>query len=93
MYVGNGGPNLVSSFHAIGQIFTKVYMEAGTKINEDVQTTLIPSGGASIVEMKMHVPEVINLVDHSIFRAFNKGAIAQIKVTGEENPSIFHKMK
>jgi nitrite reductase (NO-forming) len=93
LYVGNGGPNLVSSFHAIGQIFTKVYMEAGTKINEDVQTTLIPSGGASIVEMKMHVPEVINLVDHSIFRAFNKGAIAQIKVTGKEDPSIFHKVK
>ncbi|MEO6814363.1 MAG: copper-containing nitrite reductase [Ginsengibacter sp.] len=93
LYVGNGGPNLVSSFHAIGQIFTKVYMEGGTEINTDVQTTLIPSGGASIVEMKMHVPEVINLVDHSIFRAFNKGAIAQIKVTGDENPSIFHKMK
>lgn len=93
LYVGNGGPNLVSSFHAIGQIFTKVYMEGGTDINRDVQTTLIPSGGASIVEMKMHVPEVINLVDHSIFRAFNKGAIAQIKVTGKEDPSIFNKIK
>jgi nitrite reductase (NO-forming) len=54
---------------------------------------LIPSGGATIVEMKMQVPEVINLVDHSIFRAFNKGAIAQIKVTGPENPSIFQKLK
>ena len=68
-------------------------MEGGTKVNHDVQTTLIPSGGAAIVEMKMHVPEVINLVDHSIFRAFNKGAIAQIKVTGPENPSIYQKLK
>jgi nitrite reductase (NO-forming) len=93
LYVGNGGPNLVSSFHAIGQIFTKVYMEGGTQTNDDVQTTLIPSGGATIVEMKMQVPEVINLVDHSIFRAFNKGAIAQIKVTGPENPSIYQKLK
>jgi nitrite reductase (NO-forming) len=93
LYVGNGGPNLISSFHPIGQIFTKVYMEGGTQTNEDVQTTLIPSGGAAIVEMKMQVPEVINLVDHSIFRAFNKGAIAQIKVTGPENPSIYHKLK
>lgn len=91
LFVGNGGPNLVSSFHAIGQIFTKVYMEAGSEVNRNVQTTLIPAGGATIVEMKMHVPEVINLVDHSIFRAFNKGAIAQIKVTGAENPSVFHK--
>jgi nitrite reductase (NO-forming) len=93
LFVGNGGPNMVSSFHPIGQIFTKVYMEGGTEINRDVQTTLIPSGGAAIVEMKMHVPEVINLVDHSIFRAFNKGAIAQIKVTGDENHSIFQKIR
>ena len=93
LFVGNGGPNLVSSFHPIGQIFTKVYMEGGTEINTDVQTTLIPSGGATIVEMKMQVPEVINLVDHSIFRAFNKGAIAQIKVTGNENPSVYQKIK
>ncbi len=93
LYVGNGGPNLVSSFHAIGQIFTKVYMEGGTQTNDDVQTTLIPSGGATIVEMKMQVPEVINLVDHSIFRAFNKGAIAQIKVAGPENPSLYQKLK
>ncbi|MBS1738596.1 MAG: nitrite reductase, copper-containing [Bacteroidetes bacterium] len=91
LFVGNGGPNLISSFHPIGQIFTKVYIEGGSEVNRDVQTTLIPAGGASIVEMKMQVPEVINLVDHSIFRAFNKGAIAQIKVTGSENPSVFHK--
>ncbi|MEO9144562.1 MAG: copper-containing nitrite reductase [Ginsengibacter sp.] len=93
LFVGNGGPNLVSSFHPIGQLFTKVYMEGGHEINTDVQTTLIPAGGATIVEMKMQVPEVINLVDHSIFRAFNKGAIAQIKVTGAENPSIYQKIK
>lgn len=93
LFVGNGGPNLVSSFHPIGQIWSKVYTEGGSKINKDVQTTLIPAGGATIVEMKMQVPEVINLVDHSIFRAFNKGAIAQIKVTGAENPSIYKKLK
>jgi nitrite reductase (NO-forming) len=68
-------------------------MEGGTQTNDDVQTTLIPSGGATIVEMKMQVPEVINLVDHSIFRAFNKGAIAQIKVTGAENNSVYQKLK
>jgi len=94
LFVGNGGPNLVSSFHPIGQIFTKVYVDGSTDlINHNVQTTLIPSGGAAIVEMKMQVPEVINLVDHSIFRAFNKGAIAQIKVTGPENPSLYQKLK
>lgn len=93
LYVGNGGPNLVSSFHAIGEIFNKVSIEGGTQINRNVQTTLIPAGGSTMVEMKMEVPGVLNLVDHSIFRAFNKGAIAQIKVSGDENPSVFQKLK
>lgn len=93
LFVGNGGPNLISSFHPIGQVFTNVYQEAGTLVNHHVQTTTIPAGGAVITEMKLDVPETINLVDHSIFRAFNKGAIAQIKVTGDQNPSIFSPLK
>lgn len=93
LYAGNGGPNLVSSFHVIGEIFNKVYMEGGSEINHNVQTTLIPSGGAAIVEMKMEVPGVYNIVDHSIFRAFHKGAIAQIKVTGDKDTAVFNKLK
>ncbi len=93
LYVGNGGPNLISSFHVIGEIFNKVYIESGSAINKNVQTTLIPAGGSTMIEMKMEVPGVYNLVDHAIFRAFNKGALAQIKVSGDENPAIFQKLK
>lgn len=93
LFVGNGGPNLVSSFHVIGEIFDKVYMEGGTKINENVQTTLIPAGGAAMVEFKLDEPGEYILVDHSIFRAFNKGAIGKLKVTGEKNPKVFNKVK
>lgn len=93
LYVGNGGPNLISSFHVIGEIFDKVHIEGGSAINKHVQTTLIPAGGATIIDMKTEVPGTYLLVDHSIFRAFNKGAIGQLKVTGKENPSIFHPIK
>src|SRR5690606_24418002 len=31
----------------------------------------------------------ISLVDHSVFRAFNKGALAEIQVIGDENTSVF----
>ncbi len=93
LYAGNGGPNLVSSFHVIGEIFDKVYVEGGDQVNTNVQTTLIPSGGSSIVEMKLQIPGVLNIVDHSIFRTFHKGALAQIKVTGNEDPAIFSKIK
>ena len=79
MYVGNGGPNLVSSFHVIGEIFDKVWYEGGTKFQENVQTTLIPAGGAAMMEFHMEVPGSYVLVDHSIFRAFNKGALAILK--------------
>ena len=90
-YVGNGGPNLTSSFHVIGEIFDKVYIEGGSKINEDVQTTLIPPGGAAIVEFKATVPGEYVIVDHAIFRAFNKGELRKIKVTGPENPAVYKK--
>ena len=91
MYVGNGGPNLVSSFHVIGEIFDKVYVEGGKLINENVQSTLIPAGGAAIIEFKADIPGSYTLVDHSIFRAFNKGALGQLKVEGDENPEIMTK--
>ncbi|WP_178986058.1 copper-containing nitrite reductase [Winogradskyella helgolandensis] len=89
LYVGNGGPNLVSSFHVIGEIFDKVHVEGGDLINENVQTTLIPAGGAAIVEFKVDVPGTFILVDHSIFRAFNKGALGMLKVEGEEQKKIY----
>ena len=91
MYVGNGGPNLVSSFHVIGEIFDKVYVEGGKLINENVQSTLIPAGGAAMIEFKVDVPGSYTVVDHSLFRAFNKGALGQLKVEGDENPEIMTK--
>ena len=75
LFVGNGGPNLVSSFHVIGEIFDNVYQEGGiVPTQHQVQTTLIPAGGSAIVDFATEVPGTYILVDHSIFRAFNKGA-------------------
>ncbi len=90
VYFGNGGPNLTSSFHAIGEIFDKVYIEGGLQMtNKNVQTTLVPAGGAAIVEFKVDVPANVILVDHALTRAFNKGALAMIKVGGEPDPLIY----
>jgi nitrite reductase (NO-forming) len=89
MFVGNGGPNLVSSFHVIGEIFDRVYTEGGSRVQENVQTTIIPAGGSAIVEFKAEVPGTYILVDHSIFRAFNKGALGMLKVEGPENKLVY----
>ncbi len=89
LYVGNGGPNLVSSFHVIGEVFDRVYTEGGSRFQENVQTTLIPSGGSAITDFKAEVPGTYILVDHSIFRTFNKGALGMLKVEGEEDKYVY----
>jgi len=89
LFVGNGGPNLVSSFHVIGEIFDNVYTEGGTIANHNVQTTLVPAGGAAMTEFRVDVPGTYILVDHSIFRAFDKGALGMINVHGPDRPVVF----
>jgi nitrite reductase (NO-forming) len=89
LFVGNGGPNLISSFHVIGEIFDVVNREGGSTQDRNVQTTLVPAGGASIVEFKLEVPGTFILVDHAIFRTFNKGALGMLKVTGDEDKVVY----
>lgn len=89
LFVGNGGPNLVSSFHVIGEIFDRVYIEGGDRQNANVQTTLVPAGGSAIVDFKVEAPGTCVLVDHSIFRAFNKGALGMLKIEGAEDKAVY----
>ena len=93
LFVGNGGPNLTSSFHVIGEIFDNVYAEGGTTVTHNVQTTSIPAGGASITEYRVDVPGDLVLVDHAIFRATNKGTMGMMHVSGEEELAIFSGQK
>ena len=89
IFVGNGGPNLISSFHIIGEIFDNVHVEGGDNVQTNVQTTVVPAGGSSIVEFEVEAPGTLVLVDHSIFRAFNKGAVGMLKVEGDEQLQIY----
>jgi nitrite reductase (NO-forming) len=89
LYVGNGGPNLLSSFHVIGEIFDTVRAEGAREGTHDVQTTLIPAGGAAVVDFALEVPGTFILVDHSLIRAFNKGALGMLKVDGPEDKLVY----
>lgn len=89
LFVGVGGPNVSSNFHVIGEIFDTVYVEGGSLQNHNVQTTLIPAGGAVIIEFKVEVPGTYILVDHALSRSIDKGAIANIEVSGDPNPTVF----
>ncbi len=90
LFIGNGGPNLTSSFHVIGQIFDNVWQEGNTNTPvQNVQTTVVPPGGAAMAEFKAVVPGTYIMVDHALTRTFNKGALGQIKVTGDEDKAIY----
>ncbi len=90
LYFGVGG-FLPSSLHLIGEIFDRVYPEGavGSAVNTNVQTTLVPAGGAVMVEFTLNVPGTYLLVDHALPRAIDKGAAAQIVVTGDHDTSIY----
>ena len=90
IYLGNAGPALVSSFHVVGEIFDDVYGEGGTRVNQhNVQTTVVPVGGAAMVDFAVEVPGSYQFVDHSMFRAFNKGAMGAMEVEGAIRPALF----
>jgi nitrite reductase (NO-forming) len=93
IFFGDGGPNLTSSFHVIGAVFDKVFPE-GALANPvlNVQTTHVPSGGATMAEFTARVPGTYSIVDHSLGR-MEKGAAGQIVVDGPDNPEIFQSLK
>ncbi|HSL30173.1 MAG TPA: multicopper oxidase domain-containing protein, partial [Anaerolineales bacterium] len=90
LYVGNGGVNLVSNFHVIGEIFDKVYREGDlvSPAAQGLQTTIIPAGGAAVVEFKADYPGNYILVDHALAR-LDRGAWGVMQVEGEADPTIF----
>ena len=90
IYYGVGGPNFTSSFHVIGEIFDRVYNLASltTPASTDVQTTLVPPGGATVVEFAVEVPGRYILVDHALSR-LERGLAGFLYVEGDDNPEVF----
>ena len=89
IFFGNSGQN-ISSFHIIGGIFDKVYSQGDITSPplKNVQTTLVPAGGAVVVETKTEVPGILRLVDHALTRAIDRGAIGELIVSGEDRPDL-----
>lgn len=93
IYFGVGGPNTVSAFHVIGEIFDRVYSEGDllSPPKQNVQTTLVPPGGSTVVEFKLDYPGKYILVDHALTR-MDKGAVGILSVEGDADPSIYESL-
>ncbi len=94
IFFGVGGPNLTSSLHMIGEIFDRVYNQASLTSPPltNVQTTVVPPGGATVVEFKLEVPGRYILVDHALSRT-ERGLSGFLIVEGPENHAVFHEGK
>jgi nitrite reductase (NO-forming) len=90
IFFGVGGPNFTSSFHIVGEIFDRVYNQASLTSTPltDVQTTLVPAAGATVVEFTLEVPGRYILVDHALSR-MEHGLAGYLMVEGDANPDIF----
>jgi nitrite reductase (NO-forming) len=91
IFFGVGGPNFTSSFHVIGEIFDRVYEQASltSPALTNVQTTLVPPGGATMVEFKLEVPGRYILVDHALAR-LQRGLAGFLIAEGAENHEIYN---
>jgi nitrite reductase (NO-forming) len=91
IYFGVGGPNFTSSFHVIGEMFDRLYNfgSLATAPMAGVQTTLVPPGGAAIVELKLEVPGTYILVDHALSR-LERGLVGLLYAEGDDAPDIYH---
>ena len=92
VFMVNGGPNLLSSLHPIGNIWSRVWIMGAFAMPpmRFLQSVPVPPGNAIVADMELPVPQTIKIVDHAMTRALNKGVMAEIEVTGEENPEIFN---
>ena len=90
LFVGVGS-HIAANFHIIGVVFDKLYKD-GAITNpplKDVQTTTISPGSAVMIEFTAAVPGKYLLVDHSLSRAIDKGALAELVIEGAEQAELF----
>lgn len=88
----NGGPNHLSSFHAIGNVWETLYPKGSIESPPEkyVETTPVPPGSTTFADMEFPVPGGVKLVDHALSRVANKGCMAVIAASGEEELDLFN---
>ena len=83
IYFENAGPNEPSSFHVVGTIFDRVYLNGHPdNLQVGMQTILLPASGSAIVEFTVKEPGDYPIVTHQMDHA-TKGAIVILRVTEE----------
>ncbi|AFO58315.1 copper-containing nitrite reductase [Natrinema sp. J7-2] len=92
VYFANGGPNLLSSWHAIGNVWSRFYRDGDllTAPDRNVETAPVAPGTTAAAEMEFPVPGPVKIVDHALTRAARRGALGVIDVSGEPTRDIYN---
>ena len=87
MYVVNAGPNRISSFHVVGGIFERVFLDgSATTSLRGVQTMNVPVGGGGIFEVRLREPGEYPFVTHA-FADATKGAVGVLRAVDPDAPA------
>ena len=97
VFLVDGGPNLSSNFHPIGNVWSRAYRDGGLPEDDDfagyadrnIQTMKVPPGSCMVGEMEMDVTERVKLVDHALSRVRHKGMLAEVDANGAETEAVF----
>lgn len=88
LFFGDGGPNIGSNFHIIGEIFDKVFSGSPDTFVKNEETWYVPPGSLSTFEFKLNEPGQYLLVDHALWRVA-KGAAGILMVDGAWDNNVY----
>jgi nitrite reductase (NO-forming) len=90
-FMVTGGPNLTSSFHPIGNVWSELYPQGSVGMDPEtnIQTKPVPPGSTTVAHMDHPATGPVKLVDHALSRVARKGLMAIVDVKGEQNTDIF----
>ncbi|QSW86903.1 copper-containing nitrite reductase [Natrinema longum] len=91
VYFANGGPNLLSSLHPIGNVWSRYYRDGDllSEPDQNIETAPVAPGTTTAGEMEFPVPGPVKIVDHALTRATRRGALAVIDVDGEPTRDVY----
>ena len=78
IYLVNAGPNRISSFHVVGAIFERVFVDGSARSLAEVQTVNVPVGGGAIFELRLPEAGDYPFVTHA-FADATKGAVGVLR--------------
>lgn len=79
-WVVDAGPSFDADFHIVGTILNRAWVNADmTQFQRNVQTVLVPAGGAGVFDVKIDEPGLYPFVSHS-FASVDLGQVGLLKV-------------